>query len=424
MATNYGKYKPIRLLGKGASGTVYLAQDTFSGTEVALKVLDEAVVTNAAQDRKRLKQFLNEASLTGRLSHPHIAAILDAAIGDESGYLALEYVSGGDLSQFTLPGALLPVELAIEMAFKSCGALDYAFRQGVIHRDIKPANIMVASGTNIKVVDFGAAYWYDAEKTQIANIGSPGYMSPEQLNGQPLGFQSDMFSLGVVFYELFTGERPFIGKSLAELFSKIALADPLPPSHLRPELPDGIDRMVLTMLCKAPEARYPSWAELALDLADIGRLGSVHNAIPDSERFGGLRRIEVLATLSDAEIWELVYAAQWRRVPARTVLMREGEEGGSLFCLASGEVTVTKNGRLLNMLRAGEYFGEMAYMKAGLMPRQATAETTSEALIAEFPLGVLNGTSKNCQLAVATAMLHALVDRLALSDERITRVTT
>jgi CRP-like cAMP-binding protein len=132
----------------------------------------------------------------------------------------------------------------------------------------------------------------------------------------------------------------------------------------------------------------------------------------------------VLETLSDAEIWELVYASQWRRVPARTTLMREGEEGGSLFFLASGDATVTKNGRLLNMLRAGEYFGEMAYMKAGTMPRQATAETSSDAVVAEFPLGALSSTSKNCQLAVATAMLHSLVDRLALSDERISRPGT
>jgi len=423
-AKNYGKYVPIRQLGRGASGTVYLAQDSFSGNEVALKVLDIQVVTNAMQDRKRLQQFLNEASLAGKLSHPHIAAILDAAIGEDGGYLALEYVPGGDLSQFTLPGALLPVEQAVEMAFKSCGALDYAFRQGVIHRDLKPANIMVASGSNIKVVDFGAAYWHNADTTQIASIGSPGYMSPEQLNSKTLGFQSDMFSLGVVFYELFTGERPFQGNSLAELFARIVTLDPPPPSTLRPELPAGVDAFVLRMLRKHPDERFPSWAELALEIADVGRLGSVHSVIPDSERFSGLRRIPVLETLSDAEIWELVYASQWRRVPARTTLMREGEEGGSLFFLASGDATVTKNGRLLNMLRAGEYFGEMAYMKAGTMPRQATAETSSDAVVAEFPLGALSSTSKNCQLAVATAMLHSLVDRLALSDERISRPGT
>jgi hypothetical protein len=240
------------------------------------------------------------------------------------------------LSQFVPPGTLLPLDQAIEMAFKACGAFDYAFRQGIIHRDVKPANIMVVSGSNIKVVDFGAAYLHNAAATQITNIGSPGYMSPEQLQGGTLGFHSDMFSLGVVLYELFTGERPFVGRNMAELFSMIALRDPLPPSRMRAELPEGVDRFVMRMLQKQPDERYPSWAELALDIADVGSLGMFRNAIPDSERFAALRRIPILAPLSDPEIWELVYAAQWRRVQARTVLMREGEEGGSLYFLARG----------------------------------------------------------------------------------------
>ena len=421
MPRTLGKYRTVKKLGTGASGTVFLAEDLFSGEQVALKVFDPEIVTAAAQNKKRLKQFLTEASLAGKLSHPHIAGILDAVVDEDEGYIALEYVSGGDLSQFVPPGELLPVDQAIEMAFKACGALDYAFRQGVIHRDIKPANIMVESGTNIKIVDFGAAYLHNVEKTQIANIGSPGYMAPEQINGGKLGFHSDMFALGVVLYELFTGERPFLGRSFAELFALITTADPVPPSRLRPELTEGVDRFVMRMLQKSPDDRYPSWADLALEIADVGSLSASRNAIPDIERFNGLRRIEMLMTLSDPEIWELVYAAEWRRVPARTVLMREGEESGSLFFLASGEATVTKQGRLLNLLRAGEYFGEMAYMKDGHLPRQATTETKSDALIAEFPLGSLKETSKNCQLGVATALLHSLVDRLALSDERIVR---
>ena len=222
MPQNYGKYKPIKKLGRGASGTVYLAEDRFSGDNVALKVFDPELITATNQDQKRLKQFLTEASLAGKLAHPHIAAILDAAVDEDAGYIALEYVSGGDLSQFVPPGTLLPLDQAIEMAFKACGAFDYAFRQGIIHRDVKPANIMVVSGSNIKVVDFGAAYLHNAAATQITNIGSPGYMSPEQLQGDTLGFHSDMFSLGVVLYELFTGERPFVGRNMAWIGSSCA----------------------------------------------------------------------------------------------------------------------------------------------------------------------------------------------------------
>ena len=174
MTRRLGKFELRRVLGKGASGTVYLALDTFSGQDVALKVLTPEVVAAQDFDRTHTKQFMNEASLVGRISHPHIASILEAAVDEQSGgYIAIEYVAGGDLSQFTDSGHTLAAEEAIEVAFKCCGALDYAFRQGLVHRDVKPANIMVASGTNIKVVDFGAACLLKAQDPESALIGSP-----------------------------------------------------------------------------------------------------------------------------------------------------------------------------------------------------------------------------------------------------------
>src|SRR3954467_5253909 len=203
-----GKFQLRKVLGKGASGTVYLALDTFSGNDVALKVLDKNVVAAPEFEATRTAQFLNEASLAGKLQHPHIASILEASVNRDSGYIALEYVPGGDLSQYVQPGKLLTPEQAIQVAFKSCGALDYAFRQGIVHRDIKPANIMVVSGTNIKVGDFGAAYLKKAEEAVVAGVGTPYYMSPEQINGGDLDHHSDMFAMGVVLYELFTGHRP------------------------------------------------------------------------------------------------------------------------------------------------------------------------------------------------------------------------
>ena len=421
----FGKYQVRKVLGKGASATVYLALDTFSGQEVALKVLDPELVSGSEANKSRVKQFMNEASLAGQLSHPHIASILDAAVDKESGgYIAVEYVPGGDLSQFTSPGSLLPAGDAIEIAFKCCGALDYAFRQGIVHRDIKPANIMVVDGTNIKVADFGAAYLHRGMHTQIVDIGSPLYMSPEQIASRTLDHHSDMFALGVVLYELFTGQRPFVAKSMTELFGKILHDDPVAPSALRPGLGGDLDRILLRMLRKAPEERYPGWAELALDLADSGRLSVFQHAIPDREKFVTLRRIAVLERLSDAEIWELAHAGGWRRVPAHTIIVRENEPGTSLFFLGSGEAKVTKQGRLLNVLHAGEYFGEMAYIKGGAVPRQASAESITDVLLAEFDAATLQQLSMNCRLQLTSSLLHTLVDRLALADERITRAFT
>jgi serine/threonine protein kinase len=421
MTQRFGKYLPIRELGKGASGMVYLALDTYLEKYVALKVLDPELVKVQDLGETYMKQFMNEASLAGRLSHPHIAAIFEAAVIEGSGYIALEYVPGGDLSQFTSPETLLPVQHALEIAYKACGALDYAYKQGVVHRDLKPTNIMVVDGTNVKIVDFGAAYFHAAKHTQSVGIGTPLYMSPEQISGEPLGHHCDMFSLGVVLYELFTGRRPFEGTNLTEIFDKILNSDPIAPSLLRKDLSADVDRFVLRMLRKAPEERYATWEDLALDIAEVGDLGSLQSTIPDIEKFTGLRGITLLEPLSDGEIWELVYAGHWMRAPSQKVILREGDFGDSVFFLASGNVKVTKNERLLDLLSAGVYFGEMAYVKGGAIPRQATVVSTTEALIAEFPASVLQQISANCQLRIALSMLHSLVDRLALADERIAR---
>jgi eukaryotic-like serine/threonine-protein kinase len=420
-SSQIGKFQLRRMLGKGASGTVYLARDTFSGNDVALKVIDPEVVSSPDFERTVTAQFLNEASLAGKLSHPHIAAILEASVTRESGYIALEYVPGGDLSQYVRPGKLLTPEQAIQVAFKSCGALDYASRQGIVHRDIKPANVMVVSGTNIKVSDFGAAYLKMGTETQVLGIGSPSYMSPEQVSGEDLGVHSDMFSLGVVLYELFTGRRPFIASSLTELFRKILTEEPAAPSQVRPEISTDIDLVLGRMMAKTQDERYAGWAELALDIARIGRLGVSQQSIPDSVRFTLLRKLPLLERLNDAEIWELVHAGRWSRVPARTAIVSEGEPGESLFFLGSGTAKVTRQGRLLNLLNAGEYFGEMAYIKAGAISRQATVEAADDGMVAEFDPVAIEKTSVNCRLQLTTSLLHSMVDRLSLANDRLAR---
>jgi len=415
-----GKFALMERLGKGASGTVYRALDTFTGGEVALKVLDAGLFGREGMSEVIRQQFMNEASLAGRLSHPHIASILEASIDETSGYIAVEYVSGGDLSRASLPEGLLRTDEVLEIAFKCCGALDYAYRQGIIHRDIKPANLMRAEGTSIKIVDFGAALLSSSMHTQLQDVGTPSYMSPEQVRGgEALSFQSDMFSLGVVLYGLFTGTRPFSGKAVQELLMNIVEREPPKPSEMRPEVDREVDRIVMRMLRKKPGERYPDWAELAFDLADIGRFSVYVKEISDREKFMALRGFGPMEKLNDAEIWELVHASFWVRVPAQTTIMKEGDTSAELLFLASGEVKVVKQGRLLNVLRTGSYLGEMAHVKSGQIPRQATVETLTDALIAEFRPGAMKKLSTNCQLQLSQSLLNTVVDRLAFADERI-----
>ena len=284
------------------------------------------VETTVREPSQRIGKF----AITEQLSHPHIASIIEALIEEKSGYIAVEYVPGGNLSHAVAPNGLLKIEEVFEIAFKCCGALDYAYRQGIVHRDIKPANLMVSEGTAIKIVDFGAALLTNTQHTQIRDVGTPSYMSPEQVRGESLGFASDMFSLGVVLYGMFTGARPFSGQTVPEILMNI------------------VDK-----------------------------------------------------------------------APAQSTLMHEGDKGAGLMFLANGEIKVTKQGRLLNVLRSGSYFGEMAYVKAGAMPRQATVETMTDALIAEFRPAAMRKLSTSCQLQLSLSLLNAVVDRLAFADERI-----
>lgn len=421
LSLQIGKYDIQQLLGKGATGTVYHARDTFSGMEVALKVIEPEVFSDPEFGTVYRAQFLNEASLAGKLKHPHIVSIFDAVVLEDAGHIAMELVTGGDLSQHVKPETLLPIADVLQIGFKCCGALDYAFREGIVHRDIKPANIMIAHGTDVKIADFGAALLRKTAVGQTASMGSPYYMSPEQLQNRELTLHSDMYSLGVSLYELLTGARPFTADSMEGLMEKILHQDPPPPSSLNADLPRDIDRIILQALGKKPEHRYPTWAEFALDLAKVVRLVLPIEEISDSEKYVALKRVEMLATLADSELWELARAGMWRRVNRATPIVTEGESGASFFFLAQGQVKVIRQGRLLNTIDQGECFGEMAYIRGGDLPRHATVEAMSDTVLAEFEPVALGQMSLGAQLALTRALVRNVVDRLELANSRVAR---
>ena len=421
LSLQIGKYDIRKQIGKGATGTVYLAVDTFSGNEVALKVIEPEVFQDPEFGSVYRAQFLNEASLAGKLRHPYIVAILDAVVQEDSGHIAMEVVTGGDLSQHVRVDTLLPVADVLQIGFKCCGALAYAFDEGIVHRDIKPANIMIAKGTEVKIADFGAALLRKAHAVQTASIGSPFYMSPEQIEEAPLTHHSDMYCLGVVLYELLTGQRPFTADSLEMLVQKILHQEPAPPSSLRADLPKEIDRVVLRALGKKPQFRYETWADFALELSNVGKLVLPADAIMDSEKYVALKRVDMLANLSDSELWELTHAGRWNRVAAKQAIVRENEPGKSFFFLAQGQVKVTLEGHLLNTIGEGESFGEMAYIRGGEMPRHATVESMTAILLAEFAPEALARMSLGAQLQLTRALVRNLVDRLELANARLAK---
>ena len=415
MQNRIGKYQIRKELGRGAASVVYLAYDEFYNSDLAVKIY------NTRDGGAISSQFVSEAALAGRLSHPHIVAILDAVTDDDFSYVAMEYVPGGNLHRYTAAQRLLPVADVIQIGFKCCGALDYAFRAGVVHRDIKPANILVEQGTEVKVGDFGAAFVHGEATTQRSRIGSPSYIAPEQIRDEVLTHQSDMFSLGVVLYELLSGRRPFRGDTPMETMQQVLSAAPLPLAAVCPDLPLGLNSIVMRMLQKQPQERYDNWAELALDLARVGQLSVYDQTVADSEKYTALRKSPLLTRLTDAELWELARIGIWQRLPSNSSLVKEGDAGDSLFLLGAGEAKVTYQGRLLDVLRAGDAFGEMAFIRGESGRRQATVQTATEAVVAELPRDALERMSLGCQLHLTRALLGSMADRLAMSNARLAR---
>jgi tRNA A-37 threonylcarbamoyl transferase component Bud32 len=420
LSLQVGKYEIQTLLGKGATGTVYLAKDTFTGRQVALKTIEPEVFRNPEFGAVYRAQFLNEASLAGKIRHPHIVAIYDAVVAEDSGHIAMEVVTGGDLSQYAQPDTLLPVADVLQIGFKCCGALDYAYRdQGIVHRDIKPANIMVTKSGDVKIADFGAAFLRKSKATQTTAMGSPFYMAPEQIEGKELTFHSDMYSLGVVLYELMTGRRPFSATSIEALVQQILFEDPTPPGRLRKGIKPEIDAVVMRAMKKRPEQRYGTWAQFSVELSRAVALALPAGAIADSEKYLALSKVEMLQLLSDADFWELAAAGKWSRAPKGTILIKEDDPGQSFFFLAKGEVKVTRGTRLLNTVNEGECFGEMGYIRGGEEPRHATVQAVGDVLVAEFEPETLEKMGQQAQLHLTRALVRNVVDRLVLANSRI-----
>jgi len=421
-----GKYPVVRRLGAGATSEVYLCHDGFYGRDVAIKVTKSEVLQDPQRGRAYRKLFITEATLAGKLQHPHICQIYDAVAEDGLQYIVMEYVRGGTLEQFCAPGTLLPVDRTIEIVFKCTRALDYANRTGVTHRDIKPANILYAGETDVKISDFGAALVSSGEATQVALIGSPAYMSPEQVKEQPLDHRTDIYSMGVVMYHLLTGRLPFQAANNFSLIYQITAVEPSPPSSYRPDIPKAVDDIVRRAMAKSLSRRYDHWEDFSIDLADVFRAtglpGASAQEFTDSDKFETLRKLRFFEHFTEAEIWEVARVSSWRAAATGEVLMQEGEPGNFFCILADGQIKVSKRGKLLNILRPGEPFGEMAYLSPVAHVRGADVTVASDARIISIPTDKLAQASDACRHKFDRAFMEILVERLAMANVRLSGV--
>jgi eukaryotic-like serine/threonine-protein kinase len=271
---NYGRHHILKELGKGSMGVVYQAHDPQIDRLVALKVLrPDRVATEAF-----LQRFMKEAKAIGRLSHPNMVVVYD--VGEDQGtvYIAMEFLEGKPLDEIAKNESFQPEEI-IELGVQVAGALDYAHRKGIVHRDIKPSNIIVQPDGQIKITDFGIAHIEDPQATQQTQageiLGTPAYMSPEQVLSQPVDGRSDLFSLGVILYELATGKRPFHGENIAVIFRNITGEDPPEPMTINPAVPFQLSRIIMRCLAKSPENRFATGKDLVETLRNCCHVAPV-----------------------------------------------------------------------------------------------------------------------------------------------------
>ncbi len=273
-----GRYQIERLLGRGAMGAVVLGRDTESGRCAAIKTLSLSDEFSGAALNEARQRFLREVDAARRLQHPDIVAVYDAGEDDGLAYIAMEYIAGHDLLRHTQAGQWLPLPRVVHIGRRVASALGHAHRQGVVHRDIKPANVMIdpAAGV-VKVTDFGIARITDACRTRTGMLlGTPTYMSPEQLSGQHVDGRTDLYSLGVTLFQLLTGALPHRAESMARLMYCIVNETAPDVRTLRPEVPPALAGVLAKALAKSPEARHADGLQLAAELDAVAALWPSH----------------------------------------------------------------------------------------------------------------------------------------------------
>jgi serine/threonine-protein kinase len=268
MPPSIGRYQLLEPIGRGAMGNVYLGRDPLINRILALKAIDLTVGYDGDLLESTTESFLREATIAGNLSHPNIVTIFDVGQTDGLAYIAMEYVRGHHLSEFSTTDRLLPVDTVLDLIGRAADALDYAHHRNVVHRDIKPANIMYDSlSNNLKITDFGIAKLIDANRTRTGIVlGTPAFMSPEQLEGKNVNGHTDLFALGVSLYQLLTGQLPFRGASMTKLMFVIANEPHQSVTSARSDLPKWLDGVVDKALAKDPLDRFQSAAEMAAAL--------------------------------------------------------------------------------------------------------------------------------------------------------------
>lgn len=419
-----GKYTVLEEIDRGSMGVVYLGHDPYIDRQVALKVafLDE--LNDPESGERYRKMFFNEAHTAGLLTHPNVINIFDAGVDEDNCYIVMEYIEGGNtLKQYCSSDNLLPVNTVVEMIFKCAKALDYAHRQGVVHRDIKPSNILVTPDQDVKIGDFSIAHIHKADSTttQMSGMmGSPRYMSPEQLREEHVTNQTDIYSLGIVMYELLTGRQAFPADNFSRLVNMILNDEVTAITEHRTDLPESLSCIVTKALQKDVADRYQMGLDLAADLTKVfDSLEKPQEDISDQEKFDAVKQLEFFAGFPDAEIWEILRASTWQDYDAEDHIIVEGDMDDCFYIIVNGDVQVMKNTSVIRTLEKGDCFGEMGYLAK--TKRTASIKSRNSTSLMKINSTVISQVSLNCQVRFLKVFLRTLIYRLSVTTEKISQ---
>ena len=415
-----GKYDLIGVLGRGAMGVVYRGHDPYVDRPVAIKVATNADVESTQGVARRM--FINEARSAGRLDHPNVLKVYEAGEDNDQPYMVMEYIHGGDtLRNYCKSDTLLPIPTVVRIVRQSADALDYAHTQGVLHRDIKPANIMLTKDGAAKIGDFGIARRLGVDQTLIVGwFGSPLYMSPEQARDQDISSQSDLFSLGSVFYEMLAGVPPFAAKGLTGLIQKVVHEDPQPLTEVRTDVPDELWRIAKKMLEKELGKRYKTGAEIVRDLdLLLNDAGNVPLVQSDEQKIHRMGELTFFSGFTKNELKEVNKVALWQRFDSGAAIFSEGERERGFFVIVDGAVSIVINGVRIRDLENGECFGEMEYLANG--GRSATIVTNRDTTVIKVERDFKEWASLPCQLRMSKAFQMMLIERLRATTKELAR---
>ena len=416
-----GRYTIGRRIGSGTCGVVHHALDNLLGREVAVKLspMGEAHVSTGKVPGAQ-RAYQTELIAAGKLTHPNIVTVFDAGQYENLNYLVMEAVEGNSLKEYGKGKTLLPVAEALRIICACCEGLDYSHKQGILHRDIKPANIMLSVDGSVKLLDFGIAVGLTSDsalKKKGPTLGTPNYMSPEQILGRDLAEQSDFYSLATVLFELLTGRQLFKAKKVKDLFRTVVHQKAPRLNDIRPDLPSGLADVLAKALEKRPHLRFNSGAEMAKAIEPYLRSYLVMESRPAPQRrlIKRLKQQLFFRTFSDFEVALLLERLQLRTYSPLQKVYGNGEQSRRVLLITNGVVRCEHQGSISAVIGVGECIGEAGFINGVAEPRRFTALTDVSAL--EFDTNALAELPPKVHLRYYRHISDILTQRQALGDQ-------